>query len=455
MSHECLTKEQLTLLLISQDVDQADAEHVGRCPTCRAKLAALREVSDRLSSLHAAVNLRQNESRARLLAELPPRTPAAASPIFRHFTSWLGGLTVSQRIALGGMGMTMVLVLLMLGLTLTSGPASAMERMAQEMQRAKSYKVKLIQEMEFVPKEGEPIKAKIEGVIYWLAPRSYRTELQGNEGRLHTTDVSPAGKPGVSIDHGRKTYERKLVQAGHASPLLTLLDRLGRYSGQADRELGEMLIDGKRATGFVVDAKKIDPDAYSGPVEVWIDAESNLPVRIRLEMNTADGDLVLRWDDFQWNAQLDPKLMDATPPEGYTDATPDPPGLDKLAAGIREALALYAQLSKGHYPRVKIIYGDVTRDKMREMAGLAEMPLAEQFRDKTFRKIQDATYGLAQINAILRENPDAAYHGLEVGPQDKKKVLLRWKLDDGRYHVIYGDLRDETVSAARLRELEG
>lgn len=37
---------------------------------------------------------------------------------------------------------------------------------------------------------------------------------------------------------------------------------------------------------------------------------------------------------------------------------------------------------------------------------------------------------------------------------DVDKVLLRWKLDDGQYRVIYGDLRIEDVSPQKLAELE-
>ncbi len=51
--------------------------------------------------------------------------------------------------------------------------------------------------------------------------------------------------------------------------------------------------------------------------------------------------------------------------------------------------------------------------------------------------------------------PTPAYYGQTVGPKDKDKVLLRWKLDDGRYEVIFGDLRAETVTAERLHKLEG
>lgn len=36
----------------------------------------------------------------------------------------------------------------------------------------------------------------------------------------------------------------------------------------------------------------------------------------------------------------------------------------------------------------------------------------------------------------------------------KDKLLLRWKLDDGAYRVIYGDLRSESVAADRLKALE-
>jgi hypothetical protein len=41
--------------------------------------------------------------------------------------------------------------------------------------------------------------------------------------------------------------------------------------------------------------------------------------------------------------------------------------------------------------------------------------------------------GFAHVNSILRDNPDAAYYERTVGPIERDKVLLRWKLDDGKY----------------------
>jgi hypothetical protein len=58
------------------------------------------------------------------------------------------------------------------------------------------------------------------------------------------------------------------------------------------------------------------------------------------------------------------------------------------------------------------------------------------------------------LNGLFRENPDVAYYGQTVEAKDKDKVLLRWQLDNGKYQVMYGDLRSEAVSPERLRELE-
>ena len=41
-----------------------------------------------------------------------------------------------------------------------------------------------------------------------------------------------------------------------------------------------------------------------------------------------------------------------------------------------------------------------------------------------------------------------------VSSENKNRVLLGWKLDDGNYQVIFGDLRRENVPAERLKDLE-
>ena len=49
---------------------------------------------------------------------------------------------------------------------------------------------------------------------------------------------------------------------------------------------------------------------------------------------------------------------------------------------------------------------------------------------------------------------DPATFGPTVTANDANKVLLRWKLSDGQYRVILGDLQIKDVDAAQLAQLE-
>jgi hypothetical protein len=55
---------------------------------------------------------------------------------------------------------------------------------------------------------------------------------------------------------------------------------------------------------------------------------------------------------------------------------------------------------------------------------------------------------------LVQEKKEPAYYGDVVGPADADKVLLRWKISDNEYRVIFSDLQAETVTAEKLAELE-
>lgn len=130
--------------------------------------------------------------------------------------------------------------------------------------------------------------------------------------------ILPAGKPGVVIDRKRKSYIRQPARLGYFSPLMAL-DKLSTFSGHADRDLGTRQIEGKQARGFEIEARKIDPDSYSGSMEIWLDAATNLPLLLRYELKGASAPGTIRMTDFHWNVDLDPKLFDPTPPEGFAE----------------------------------------------------------------------------------------------------------------------------------------
>ncbi len=270
------------------------------------------------------------------------------------------------------------------------------------------------------------------------------------EGKI--TEIIHRDKPGIRIDESSKSYSIRAARQGRQSSMITL-EKLGQYRGSSQKVLERKTIDGKVCEGFELGIRDIDPDASDGTVAIWVEPDLKLPVLVEMRLSEP-APMVMRLDHFKWNVDLPAMLFDVTPPEGYANKTRPPTDIIQQVAEITAALKLYAELSGGHYPKVKMLYGDVTRDEMRKMAGFKGAFQVEWLKDEQFRKITAATTGLARINVILRDNPDAAFRGTVVGPKDADKALLHWKLPDGQFQVIYGNLKSKTVSAETLRGLE-
>ena len=167
-----------------------------------------------------------------------------------------------------------------------------------------------------------------------------------------------------------------------------------------------------------------------------------------------------RLQNFRWNIDLDPQLFDTAVPKGYTDVTSKEPPVGKRVHSFTECLKLYTELTGGRrYPAAStLVEADATHKELLKEFGFEYPPKAppEVSRNENFKKIRRVAGGLYLIAFLVeRMNPDAAYYGKTVKPGERDKVLLHWKLDDGRYQVIFGDLRSESVTAEKLRALEG
>lgn len=395
----------------------------------------------------------------------------APPPILRYRTSrWIGGFTMKRWItALGSVGIAASLGFLLLWGGMHSKPVSAMERMAAKIREAKSYKTTATMTMH-LPYSLEPGKTTTTteqtDTYYWLAPRSTRVEsrsrIKGQKSLKHPEEefmgIYPADKPSIRINHRTKTFLRfpPQVHQDIDSSVMARPENWGNLSGEADHDLGNKEINGKKAYGFEIDVKKMYPDFPAiGRMEIWIDSESDLPVLACLKIKFQGISGTVRATDFQWNIDLNPTLFDTTPPKGYKDITPEPPSLEQQFSQITQALDIYAKESAGNYPREKKIYSIISFAFGQKLGiNMLKQPTTEEEVEK-MRKYAKVSEGFLRISELHDYNPDAAYYGKTVGPNDKDKVLLRWKLDDGRYAVIFGDLHTETVTAEKLRALEG
>ena len=215
------------------------------------------------------------------------------------------GLTRRQRMVLAGLGTATAVGLLLAVAMNVMRPASALERMAENIRQAKSLKAAMIAEHWHVAEPGRPpVVSKQAGIAYWLATK-----------QPYAVFVT---------DHEGKTTARQGVASQTAG--LDLMERLGQFSGRADGDLGTKQINGKPARGFQIEYRKLfAQDApystTSEPVEVWTDAASGMPVVVQFTLKAtppSTGDRsVVRIQDFQWNVDLDPKLFDTATPKDY------------------------------------------------------------------------------------------------------------------------------------------
>ena len=184
---------------------------------------------------------------------------------------------------------------------------------------------------------------------------------------------------------------------------------------------------------------------------LWVDVDTRWPVEITLEITDANGNEQMTIDvtDFQWDAEIDPATFASVIPAGYELMYKV--NAERLEEGkqLIEGLKYFAEINDGKYPAVLSIRGVVG-----EIGSIC----AAKSDDSSFRiddaQVSTLKYGAQYYETLQKDGKEPVYNGPEVTANDADQVLLRWKLDDDQYRIIFGDLRIEDVTAAQLRELE-
>lgn len=236
--------------------------------------------------------------------------------------------------------------------------------------------------------------------------------------------------------------------------------------------LGRSIIDGIQVEGFQTRDPNYLLDENPGRrqfyVKIWVDVKTRLPARFE-HFNSQDLDRMgnkihshFAMHDFQWDVLVDAAEFEPVIPDNYTKKADIP--VKTLAAteeNAIKALKLFVDLS-GNYPARPQWGADrqwsafeksdtpAARRLQEEIKGLTEDEKADRLRDAL-----QPLHGLHKFYRVLRvDGKRPAYYGMTVTPKDADKVLMRWKVSDNEYRVIFGDLRAKTVTAEQLAELE-
>lgn len=220
--------------------------------------------------------------------------------------------------------------------------------------------------------------------------------------------------------------------------------------------LGKSVIDGISVEGF----QTTDP-AYSrnsafgqADVKVWVDVETRLPVKSETFVTEEiDGEVRTHCvlDNFQWNVPVDADEFVPDIPDDYTTRMGDitvPAFTEETAI---KGFTVFVDLA-GEYP--DNLGGKTFFKELEALLG----PTKDRKPNEKYKKVSDVTTPIGGLVAfyqtLVQGKKDPAYYGEFVTPKDTDLVLMRWKVSDNEYRVIFGDRHAETVTTEVLKELE-
>jgi hypothetical protein len=388
-----------------------------------------------------------------------------------------------------------VVIACVIGLSLwrTTGSGIALADVLARIEQVKAYRSTTSAQFWSTKVTGEepnkPYNFK-EAHDTWLVSKEYGRkstdeELDPNGGWSKTgeTYCLPAKRTYISIWPKQKRYRRtefddRWAEQFEDSPYSPgrLVKRILEYKYES---LGRSTIDGIEVEGFrttdpnhVVDIINRGESEIQADIKIWVDVKTQLPVRwdstcvlSYQKENTKKYEHFVK-HDFQWDVPVAAADFEPVIPEDYTGIVIKYPAHITEETAI-EGLKVWGELL-GKYPEKSPIEADDADvgDAVLRLAEKSETPAAmrlkEEMKGLTDEQIKNKLVdflmpirGLDKFYMTLQwYKKDRAYYGKLVTPKDADKVLMRWKVSDKEYRVIFGDLHTQTVTAEALAKLE-
>ena len=355
-----------------------------------------------------------------------------------------------------------ILIGVFVGLQFISGTSSELWAQVRDQVaavKAVVYKVKVNS-----TENGQPIQLQIQATLadeYGTRMDAYvDTQLVGRSFTLADK------KSHISIFPAQKKYievaltEKNRIENGDPQLIVEAFLQ-GDYKELGRREINGVTLEGIQSddvsptAGFPGGSGLMDALEGESSAKVlaslWVDIATGWPFEITMDITDEDGNeqMTIIVSDFQWDAQIDPATFASVIPEGYTLMYQVNAEHLEEGSQLTDGLKYFAQINDGKYPAKLSI-----RDVVGEIGNIYRAKSG----DPSFRiddaQVSTLKYGAQYFETLHKDGKDPVYYGPTVTSDDANKVLLRWKLDDGKYRVIFGDLRIEDVNAGRLAELE-
>jgi outer membrane lipoprotein-sorting protein len=212
---------------------------------------------------------------------------------------------------------------------------------------------------------------------------------------------------------------------------------IGQLQDGQVEELGERVIDGQKAIGFVGRGQNEE-------VRIWADPETALPIRIEAQIGQ-EFSFIMK--NFEFDAAVDESLVSMDVPDGYTLQKTDINLGNATEKDFVESLRIWAEIiGDGTFPQA---IG--TESTMKAMPALVQKLTAMQVTEEKGTQIGMGFAKGMLFHQILESQGAWNYAGAGVKLGDAGKTIF-WYQPKGSatYRVIYGDLSVKDVAAEDL-----
>ena len=374
----------------------------------------------------------------------------------------------SRTTKLAAAAVIMIAVLLGLPFLPKSTTSPTLAEILAKVEQTKAYIYKMNVKVTGSMMPGWPMGQDMTGTVTISKDLGMKTEMEmidPNTGETMTQEnyIVPDEKLMVMLMHEKKQFIRTEFNDDLAARMKKQnndpRELIRQMLGVKYTELGKSEIEGVEVDGF----ETTDPGISGGTtgdvkVTLWVDSKSWLPVLMEMDMSINEQTRSRStFYDYQWDVPVEKSEFVPVIPDDYEAVFEGLKFPEMTEEAAIEGLRLVADLV-GRYPKqVSIV------DLMQEVSPIMfERIKKDQPEDMTEieleTKMMDAILPVYPIGlfymALIQDQKEPVYYGETVGPDDVEAVLLRWKISDEKYRVIFGDLSALDVTAEKLKELE-
>jgi len=371
-------------------------------------------------------------------------------------------LTKSQITQLAAAAVIVIAVLI--GLNIIGHNGVAWGEVLNNIQKVGAFAYRMKLNMVGLLDEKESVELEVQG---WVSEENGIRTNTYREGKLRTKGyLSIPERVAVTVIPSQKTYLRmtltdelfEKIQKEYYDPR-KLVEEFMKYEYT---KLGRSTINGIEVEGIECRdpgiARGVAAEIAGEMIEnvvarLWAAVENDLPVRFQIQAFAENGEKALDVVayGYQWDIKIDPREFEPDIPDDYKLIADVELSADEKS--VVEGLGFFAEYVDGKYP------SDMSAMTMaRELrAGLLAMFGGEPPwppKPGEEKRAMSLEMSIRFYAGLVIDDKDPAYYGDKVTAEFPHAVLMRWKIEHGKYRIIFGDLTARDVSAGELAQLE-